>query len=107
MGRPEGHGESSIRHDSDDSIPPPSDWMTVKDIAEWLQVSRDTVERWIHAGTVRAVDVSSGGNGSSRRPSWRISSASLQEFMHRRANYVPPKRRKPIRKSSDVIEFIK
>ena len=103
-----GQRQSVQQPPNDTDVSEPSAvWMTVKDVAEWLQVSRDTVERWIHAGTVRAVDVSSGGNGSSRRPSWRISSASLQEFMHRRANYVPPERRKPKRKPTDVIEFIK
>lgn len=83
-------------------------WLTVREVAEQLSVSRDTVERWIHNGQLRAVDVSAQGNGKSRRTCWRINQADLATFLERRASMPTPRtrpRRKP--KHQDVIEFIK
>lgn len=83
-------------------------WLTIQEVAERLRVSRDTVERWIHAGYLRAVDVAAGKGHVQHRPSWRVSAASVSQFLERRANRpLLPERRKPSRKRSGVIEFIK
>lgn len=82
--------------------------MTVRDVADALQVSRYTVERWILAGDLRAIDVSGRRTGGGRRRSWRISQDSLAEFMERRASAPPrPVRRGKRRRLEGIIEFIK
>ena len=82
-------------------------WLTIQEVADLLKVSRDTVERWINAGCLRAVDVSA-RNSSPRRRTWRVSSASLDRFLETRVNVAPmPERTTHRRKKPDVIEFIK
>ena len=81
-------------------------WLTIQQVAGWLGVSRDTVERWVNTGQLRAIDVSAKpGRG---RPSWRVSADNLEAFLKARANRqqalpVPTRRRR----RPDVIEFIK
>ncbi|MBM4017227.1 MAG: helix-turn-helix domain-containing protein [Planctomycetes bacterium] len=74
-----------------------------------LHVSRDTVERWINAGDLRAVNVGSRCGKEPRRRSWRVSSQSLDAFLDARANRPEmvrvPKARRSVRPA--VIEFIK
>ena len=83
------------------------DWLTIQEVADLLKISRDTIERWINTGCLRAVDVGA-RNASSRRRTWRISSGSLERFLETRANGAPmPERATPRRKKHDVIEFIK
>lgn len=82
-------------------------WLAIQEVADLLNISRDTVERWINAGYLRAVDVSA-RNSSCRRRTWRISYECLERFLETRANRVPtPERTTPRRKKPDVIEFIK
>ena len=89
-------------HDGD------SRWLTIQEVAARLQVSRDTVERWINSGSMHAVDVSSQLKKRSCRPLWRISAESLETFLERRANCPPiPMPRTHRISSSGVIEFIK
>jgi excisionase family DNA binding protein len=66
-----------------------SRWLTIQEVALRLHVSRDTVERWINTGSVRAVDVSGRLGKKSRRPMWRISTESLDAFLDARAKGVP------------------
>jgi excisionase family DNA binding protein len=85
-----------------------SRWLTIQEVALRLHVSRDTVERWINAGSVQAVDVSGRSKRESRRPLWRIDAASLEAFLEGRANCPPmPMPRTHRIRSSGVIEFIK
>ncbi len=80
-------------------------WLTIQEVAEILNISRDTVERWINTGTLKAVDMSA--KKTSRR-TWRVSASTLEGFLETRANVMPiPKRATPRRKKSDVVEFIK
>jgi len=85
-----------------------SQWLTIQEVAARLHVSRDTVERWINAGSIRAVDVGGRLGRESRRHSWRISSEGLDAFLGARANtrqaHVPKVRRSA---RPGVIEFIK
>ena len=83
-------------------------WLTIREVAEKLQISRDTVERWIHGGHVKAIDVSKNSFNTSHRPCWRINSMSLDDFLQARLNQPAyPKRKYPRRNKSEVIEFIK
>ncbi len=36
---------------------PPPEWLTVEQVAEWLQVSTKTIRRYIEAGTLPAVNL--------------------------------------------------
>jgi excisionase family DNA binding protein len=85
-----------------------SRWLTIQEVALRLHVSRDTVERWINMGSIRAVDVGGRLAKESRRHSWRISSEGLDAFLDARANRRQarvPKVRRSARPG--VIEFIK
>jgi excisionase family DNA binding protein len=85
-----------------------SRWLTIQEVALRLHVSRDTVERWINTGEIRAVDVSGRRGKSPCRSSWRISAESLETSLEGRANHPPMPTPKTHRiRSSGVIEFIK
>lgn len=82
-------------------------WVTIQEVADILNISRDTVARWINTGALRAVDMSA-RKSSPRRRTWRVSAASLERFLETRTNGAStPKRATPRRKKPDVIEFIK
>ncbi|MGC9454946.1 MAG: helix-turn-helix domain-containing protein [Phycisphaerae bacterium] len=79
--------------------------MTVRDVARQLQVSPDTVHRWVRSGQLRAADVSARGG---QRACWRVDGRHLEDFLGRRANRAPQARRDRSRRpKGDVIEFIK
>ena len=83
-------------------------WFTIRGVANRLGVSRDTVERWIHGGHLRAVDVSTGTESGAQRVSWRIDPQSLEMFLEKRANRPPLPKKAPSRRNrTDVVEFIK
>ena len=68
--------------------------LTVKQVAENLQLSDEQVLAWIKAGDLQATNVATG----KVRPSWRISPAQLAAFERRRASVPataesPPPRR--------------
>jgi excisionase family DNA binding protein len=86
-----------------------SRWLTVGEVARLLRVSRDTVERWIHNGNLRAVNVGTRSTLASRRRSWRVSAESLEGFLEGRAILPPPPPSPKVRPVSqtDIIEFIK
>jgi excisionase family DNA binding protein len=82
-------------------------WGTIQEVADILNISRDTVERWINTGALRAVDMSARKSSPHRR-TWRVSATSLDIFLETRTNVAPiPKRAMPRKKKPDVIEFIK
>jgi len=83
-------------------------WLTVQEVADRLHVSRDTVERWIHASQLRAANVSAALRRGRYRPSWRVPHQALEEFLNARLNKPPSPAKPPIRRqSAGVIEFIK
>jgi predicted site-specific integrase-resolvase len=78
----------------------------VKDVAEILGVSPKTVGTWISAGELKVFVVSE--SESSRRPRYRVTEASLTEFMAKRAlvpAVAPARQRRKSRDDSDVIHF--
>jgi excisionase family DNA binding protein len=84
-------------------------WLTIGEVARHLRVSRDTVERLIHNGNLRAVNVGSRSTLVSRRRCWRVSVESLEAFLEGRASPLPlpPSPKVRLGSQTDVIEFIK
>jgi excisionase family DNA binding protein len=86
-------------------------WVAIHDVAKHFSVSRDTVERWIQAGYLRAVNLGLNKPRAGRnRACWRISAESLEEFVRSRMSKTLPvhgQRRSRRRLPADVIEFIK
>jgi len=84
-------------------VPEPP-FLTVRQVANWLGLKKvDSVLALIHAGQLRAVNVASRPAG---RPRWRISPASLDEFLDRRRAVPPekvPTRRKQV--AAKVTEY--
>ena len=86
-----------------------SRWLTVGEVARHLRVSRDTVERWIRNGNLRAVNVGTRSSLVSHRRCWRVSVESLEAFLEGRASPLPLPSSPMVRLGSqtNVIEFIK
>ena len=63
----------------DDGLPT---WMTTEQVAEYLQVTPETVRRWIRAGDLAVLDV--GG----RKGGYRIRSDDLGAFIESRFGVV-------------------
>ena len=103
------HSAAEVTKVTDRSGNPRPSWLTIQDIADLLRVSRDTVERWIHTGQLRAVDVSSDKARSGRRTSWRISTNSLERFLEARANrpYHPRRETRRRKAMPGTIEIVK
>ena len=86
-------------------------WLAVSEVAAYVHVSRDTVERLIHEGLLVAVDVGVGRAGPCHRPRWRVAVSSIESFLAARSikSLSPPTtaHRRFNRKKLNVIEFIK
>ncbi len=52
--------------------------LTVKDVADRLRVSAETVRRWLRAGQLRGIWLSD-------RAGWRIPASELERFLRERA----------------------
>ncbi len=55
-------------------------WLTVQDVAQELQVSRDTIERLIAFGKLKAAPITTSEGGGIRRM-YRIKAEWLEEFL--------------------------
>jgi excisionase family DNA binding protein len=80
-------------------------WLTVRDVCESLRIKADAVYGWINSGELKAVNVVAKANAAKAR--WRIDSASLDEFLRRRAATPPApaaRRRRP--QGSEIREFV-
>ena len=55
---------AALRSDADGTA---DEWLTLDEVAEELRVSRDTIERMIAAGKLRAAEVSTSAGGGARR----------------------------------------
>lgn len=60
--------------------PTPREWLTVSEVAKELRVSRDTIERLIGSGQLRATCVRT-SNGRGRRNRYRIHRDWLNEYL--------------------------
>ncbi|MGB2986335.1 MAG: helix-turn-helix domain-containing protein [Phycisphaerae bacterium] len=85
----------------------PRQWLTVAQVAEELQVSRDTVERLVASGRLRVSQVdTSEGNG--RRHRYRIHRDWIDDFLQGNIRPMPPSdrphRRRPYR--GRYVDFI-
>ena len=108
MTQEQGHPESAHHAQRAEGAVSQQRWLTIQEVADALRISRDTVERWIHAGQLRAVDISAKAAAPSGRSTWRVSVSSLDQLLEDRANK-PGIRPRPKRRQrqTDVIEFIK
>lgn len=68
---------------------------SVQTIAIAIDVSDETVLRWIHSGDLKAFNISK----RSTRPRWRIAQSDLDTFLETRSNQTnpdpPPRRKRP------------
>lgn len=78
---------------------PPKIWMTVNEVADELSLSRDTIERLIGSGRLKAAAIET-SKGRGRRPRYRIRREWIDEFMQNRVrqpsaddNHRPHRRR--------------
>ncbi|MGH7137562.1 MAG: helix-turn-helix domain-containing protein, partial [Pirellulales bacterium] len=58
-----------------------STWLTPPQLAKQLGVQAEKVLGWIRSGELRAVNVA---DRAGRRPRWRISAETIEEFLRRR-----------------------
>ncbi len=79
-----------------------ADWKTPPELARMLGIAPDKVLSWIRAGELRAVDLS---ENRGKRPRWRISRESLDEFLKRRAATPPPKPRRRRKPDANVTQY--
>ena len=82
-------------------------WLTVDEVAAELQVSRDTVERLVAAGRLKASQIET-PKGRGRRHRYRIHREWIDNFFHRNIKPSPPAERPQRRKriGQDTIDFI-
>lgn len=82
------------------------EWLTIRDAAEVLKVSSDTIERLIAGGKLQASEIAT-GEGTGMRHRYRIRRAWLDAFLLAGAN-APPSRsqRSQITRGAGSIDFI-
>ena len=80
-------------------------YLTVRDVAEAIALSDESVLALIRAKQLRAVNVGLGAV----KPRWRVAEADLQSFLDSRAASPTPKptRQRRRRRDPEVIEFFK
>ena len=82
----------------------PEDWLTVEEVAKALKLSRDTVERLIGSGQLKAAAIDT-PRGRGRRSRHRIRRDWMDEFMQQRTaaktSPVPPATRHKRRFKTD------
>ena len=79
--------------------------LTVKQAAEELKVTEETVRYLIHTTQLPAFSVSR--NPNSKKPRYRITKEALEAFKLCRAHTTPPPRTQKRKRELDVIEFYK
>jgi excisionase family DNA binding protein len=77
--------------------------LSVRDLCERYGVSEHTVLGWIRSGELRAVNV--GRRPGARKPRWRITQETLEQFELARTPTPPPPRARRRKRPPDVIEF--
>jgi excisionase family DNA binding protein len=78
-------------------------YLTVKEAAALLKVSRDTIRSWINTGSLVSVNLATRG----KRPCFRISTEELESFLRRRQVKERPVERSPRYQQPDwVIDIV-
>lgn len=83
----------------------PDSYLSTAAFAERYLMTQDRVVDLIHAGELRAVNIST--NPRAKRPTWRIAAAECERFEQARSSVPPtpaPKRRRG-KQTATVIEF--
>lgn len=62
------------------SVQPPREWLTIQEVADELRVSRDTIERLVLSGRLKATEIST-GNGAGLRHRFRIRRDWINDFL--------------------------
>ena len=77
--------------------------LSVKQVAELLDVSQHQILSLLKSGELRGVDVSLQPGG---RPRWRIMADDLDAFPHRRAHQIAtPRRRRRGKPTSNITQY--
>jgi excisionase family DNA binding protein len=84
----------------------PREWLTVEEAAQELRVSRDTVERAISAGHLKAIQIAT-TNGRGRRFRYRVRRAWIDDFclQHVKSGAVVKASRRK-RRTRPLVDFI-
>ena len=78
------------------------EYLTPPEVGEILGVGHNKILDWVHAGELRAVDLST---SRGKRPRWRISRHDLESFLARRSATPPPTTRRQRQPSQRVTQF--
>jgi excisionase family DNA binding protein len=82
---------------------PQATWLSPPQVAELLGIDDGKVVSWIRRGELVGVNVADRASG--KRARWRVSQASLDEFLMRRQCAAPIKPIRRKRRRHDCIEF--
>ena len=63
--------------------------LTVKDVADRLQVPEDTVRVWLRQGRLRGI------RPGGKKTGWRVTESDLGQFLDQRSNQGPAQQRLP------------
>ena len=86
----------------------PQEWLTVKEVAEELKVSRDTIERIIASGKLQATAIET-PKGRGKRGRYRVRRDWMEDFMMRQVRRRAPTsngRSRRCRRAKPDIDFI-
>ncbi|NLX15226.1 MAG: helix-turn-helix domain-containing protein [Phycisphaerales bacterium] len=67
---------------------PQQEWLTVTEVADELKVSRDTIERLIGSGQMKAASIET-PKGRGKRSRYRVRRDWMEDFMLSKANSAP------------------
>ena len=81
----------------EDRVAPSPDWLTVEEAARHIRLSRDTIERLIGSGQLKAAAIET-PKGRGRRSRYRIQREWLDEFMQSRTRPNAASERSPARR---------
>ena len=79
-------------------------WLTTREVRSRIRASEATVLALINSGAIRASNISRPG---SRRPTWRIEEAAVDDFLRARGTSATPRRDRRREKLTPVTEYIR
>jgi excisionase family DNA binding protein len=81
--------------------------LTISEVAQFVAVSRDVVEKLISRGELVAIDISPRIRAMRHRPIWRVKPKDLEAFLERRTARPVTAARLRRRSSDEVFEFVR